>query len=279
MFIALLLALPSCSAALVQVTRRAALVGACTGGAAALSAPRRRPALAALVGSSSEANGGGGAQRAQLLNELQQLLREPTPPPIADPTRSARIDAILDTLCTLNPTARPGSVDGYRPYAEGTWRVAFAPHISKLSSVARVRFDPIIYRLDPNGRIESNVRYALLPPFDRTPPRVASGWLSTLGRYGSRDGESTSYVEWEDAWWNPGSVAASPSPTGGAFAPVVSSIGRAGFVSSFADFPVEYLDQDLCVFVFPLSSTRIAAVRQGGRLDVWGDAEPDGASK
>eukprot|EP00965_Chrysotila_dentata_P226497 6195457-Pleurochrysis_carterae.AAC.4 len=32
---------------------------------------------------------------------------------------------------------------------------------------------------------------------------------------------------------------------------------------------VEYLDDDLCVFVFPLSATRIAAVREGGLLDVW----------
>ena len=32
---------------------------------------------------------------------------------------------------------------------------------------------------------------------------------------------------------------------------------------------VKYLDRDVCVFVFPLSGTRIMAVREGGALDVW----------
>lgn len=168
------------------------------------------------------------------------LLRHPTPPPIvADATRSARIDAVLDALCALNPTERPGSVEGFSPYAAGTWRVAFAPHIAKLSSLARLRFDPIVYTLDGRGAIESNVRYLLLPPFDQGPAVLTSGWLSTRGSYGSRDGEATSYVEWDDAWWNPGCERQSADPAEGAFAAAVSAIGRAGFVSAFADFPVQ----------------------------------------
>ena len=47
------------------------------------------------------------------------------------------------------------------------------------------------------------------------------------------------------------------------------ALGTAGFVSAFANFPVKYLDRDVCVFVFPLSGTRIMAVREGGALDVW----------
>ena len=36
---------------------------------------------------------------------------------------------------------------------------------------------------------------------------------------------------------------------------------------------VKYLDRDVCVFVFPLSGTRIVAVREGGALDVWRQSE------
>ena len=42
-------------------------------------------------------------------------------------------------------------------------------------------------------------------------------------------------------------------------------------MNAFANFPVRYLDADLCVFVFPLSNTRIVAVREGGALgSIWG---------
>ena len=34
----------------------------------------------------------------------------------------------------------------------------------------------------------------------------------------------------------------------------------------FAMFPVDYLDEDLCVFVFPLFGTRIVAVREGSSI-------------
>ena len=40
-------------------------------------------------------------------------------------------------------------------------------------------------------------------------------------------------------------------------------MARAGFIPLFATFPVNYLDEDMCVFVFPLFGTRIVAVREG----------------
>jgi len=201
--------------------------------------------------------------REERIADLVTLLSTPAPPPVAasDAARSDSIDALLDALCPLNPTPRPGSTEGFAPLAAGRWRVAFAPHIAKLSALGGVRFDPIIYALRPDGSIESNVRYTWLGGL--------SGWLSTRGRYGSRDEDQVSYVEWEDAWWNPGADAPSADPADGAFAPLVSAMGTAGFVSAAANFPVKYLDRDLCVFVFPLSGTRILAVREGGALDVW----------
>lgn len=197
-----------------------------------------------------------------LKRELLSLLRQPSPPPVVgDPGRSARIDVLLDRLCDLNPTPRPGSSASFVPVATGTWRVVFAPHITKLSALAGLMFDPILYKLDTSGSIESNVRY--------TGPFGVNGWLSTRGGYGSRDESELSFVEWDEIWWNPSASAPSKASVDGAFAPVVTAVGRAGFVSSFADFPVRYLDKDLVVFVFPLSNTRIVAVPHSGDLDPW----------
>lgn len=189
------------------------------------------------------------------------LLSVPTAPPIAGgEARVPQIDAVLDRLRDCNPTPEPGLKASFAPLAAGTWRVAFAPHIAKLSSAAGARFDPILYLLRDDGSITSHVRYTWLGFTD--------GWLSTVGKYGSRDA-STSYVEWEDAWWEPSAEQPGEDPDAGTLAALVSGLGKVGFVSAFANFPVEYLDADLCVFIFPLSQTRIAAVRVGGRLDVW----------
>ena len=198
-----------------------------------------------------------------LKSELRDLLAAPTPPPIAaSDARAGAIDAALDRLCALNPTPRPGSAAAIAPVAPGRWRVAFAPHIAKLSSLAGTRFDPILYNLARDGSIVSNVRYSTLGGF--------KGWLSTSGSFGSRD-DATSFVEWDDAWWQPGDAEAPGGPDEGFAAPVVSALGRLGFVNAFANFPVRYLDADLCVFVFPLSNTRIVAVREGGALgSIWG---------
>ena len=43
-------------------------------------------------------------------------------------------------------------------------------------------------------------------------------------------------------------------------------MARAGFIPLFATFPVDYLDEDLCVFIFPLFGTRIVAVREGSLI-------------
>lgn len=200
--------------------------------------------------------------RITLLGELRSLLSRPTPPPFfGDGARAARIDAVLDGLRAVNPTPQPGSTASFAPLAPGTWRVAHAPHIAKLSTLVGARFDPILYLLQGDGSITSHVKYSWLG--------AADGWLSTIGRYGSIDG-STSFVQWDDAWWEPGATRPADDPAAGAMAPVVSGLGKLGFISAFANFPVEYLDADLCVFVFPFSQTRIAAVRMGGGLDVWG---------
>ncbi len=49
-------------------------------------------------------------------------------------------------------------------------------------------------------------------------------------------------------------------------AETIRPMARAGFIPLFATFPVDYLDEDLCVFVFPLFGTRIVAVREGSPI-------------
>jgi hypothetical protein len=114
--------------------------------------------------------------RSALLGELRSLLSGPAPPPIAgDDIRAARIDGVLDGLREVNPTAEPGSTASFAPLAPGTWRVAHAPHIAKLSTLVGARFDPIMYLLQGDGIITSHVRYTWLGG-------TADGWLSTVGR-------------------------------------------------------------------------------------------------
>lgn len=119
----------------------------------------------------------------------------------------------------------------FAPLAAGKWRVAFAPHITKLSALALARFDPIYYALDGKGGIESNVQYTWLGgvrgalyyllagelyllwagyrrgrsyAYCRSYTDSTAGWLSTRGSYGSRDEDEVSFVEWDSAWWDPG---------------------------------------------------------------------------
>ena len=140
--------------------------------------------------------------------------------------------------------------------------VALVEECRPVTMIAGTRFDPILYNLARDGSIVSNVRYSTIGGL--------KGWLSTSGSFGSRD-DATSFVEWDDAWWQPGDAEAPGGVEDGFAAPVVSALGRLGFVNAFANFPVKYLDADLCVFVFPLSNTRIVAVRDGGALGgIWG---------
>ncbi|KAJ1457029.1 hypothetical protein M885DRAFT_516075 [Pelagophyceae sp. CCMP2097] len=166
------------------------------------------------------------------------------------------IDSTLDSLAELNPTPQPGAAAGFGAFAQGNWRVAHAPHIAKISKLALTSFPTIEYQLGPcgeaGGAITAHVQY--------DSKLVGTGWLSTRGTYGSK-GDDVSFISWDEAWWNPGADSPTASASEGFLSPVVSFLGNLGFVDEFARFPVSFLDEDLVVFTFPLSNTRIAAVR------------------
>ncbi|CAK0798784.1 unnamed protein product, partial [Prorocentrum cordatum] len=236
----------------------------------------RRSALTSLAAGAAVASGGvGGASaeeagRAQLREALRRELSQAFSGGGQRPSSSDAVEGALDQLVRLNPTSRPGAIEGFAAFAAGRWRVAHAPHIGKLSGLLGSTFDPILYDLAVpvtergGGAIQSHVGYSALGG-------LFQGWLSTAGRYGTEDGDATSRVEWDEAWWWDSGPAESWSedPAESTAAPIVSALGKLGFVSAFAKFPVQYLDEDLCVFVFPLSGTRILAVRVGGPMDVW----------
>lgn len=162
-----------------------------------------------------------------LKSELGRALVEGSPEPI------------LDQLIALNP----GS-----PATSGVWRVVHAPHIDKLGRVLATKFEPIFYDLG-HGAIESHVRYEGL---------FGHGWLSTRGTYTYDDVAS---VHWDDAWFDPQSNTFSAEPDDGAFRFIVRRLAKIAFIPAFAHFPVDYLDDDLVIFRFPLLDSRIVASR------------------
>eukprot|EP00933_Yihiella_yeosuensis_P072250 TRINITY_DN805_c0_g2_i1.p1 TRINITY_DN805_c0_g2~~TRINITY_DN805_c0_g2_i1.p1 ORF type:complete len:329 (+),score=24.71 TRINITY_DN805_c0_g2_i1:50-1036(+) len=229
-----------------------------SGAAAATS-----PFIESSTGSSSASDSA--VLRKELFNELRGLKQAGG----TWPSSSHVCEEILDKLVLLNPTNQPGAFPGFGPLAAGRWRVAHAPHIAKLSALVGAVFDPILYDLESpdssrgGGPIQSHVRYSLFGGQFR-------GWLSTDGDYGTEDGNTVSRVDWKEAWWDATSSEVwSKNPEESTLAPFVSALGKLGFVSGFAKFPVQYLDDDLCIFVFPLSGTRILAIRAGSSMDIW----------
>lgn len=100
-------------------------------------------------------------------------------------------------------------------------------------------------------------------------PLLGSGWLSASGRMAAAD-DTTLLLTFDRFWWDLGRHSLREQlPAGGSLRPAdlaVGALGRAGFISSFARFPVEALDAGagLSVFRFPPLGTSIAIVRTGG---------------
>ena len=86
-----------------------------------------------------------------------------------------------------------------------------------------------------------------------------SGWLNAAGSFESVD-ETTTRINFETFWWDVGTAAASEND--GVAKGLVQGVGSAGFLPALSNFPVSYLDADLCIFEFPPLGVRITAARQ-----------------
>eukprot|EP00639_Heterosigma_akashiwo_P037454 CAMPEP_0194710276 /NCGR_PEP_ID=MMETSP0296-20130528/2883_1 /TAXON_ID=39354 /ORGANISM="Heterosigma akashiwo, Strain CCMP2393" /LENGTH=315 /DNA_ID=CAMNT_0039607895 /DNA_START=104 /DNA_END=1051 /DNA_ORIENTATION=+ len=142
---------------------------------------------------------------------------------------------------------------------KGVWSVCFAPHIYTLSKIFLTEFKPIEYHLLPGNSIESYVRYSN--------PLIGAGWLNAAGSIDVRDDMSVK-ITFDNFWWDiqtsePRSLetflqdfrTSPPSATD----VLVQNIGKAGFLESFSIFPLQYLDETLCIFEFPPLGVKIVA--------------------
>ena len=166
---------------------------------------------------------------------------------------TSQIDAAVDAL-----PGEKGVGARFAELARGRWRVVHAPHIkSILGRLLGSRFD-VVYDIGvegDGGPMTSNVKYAGF---------FGEGYLSTRGTW-RRDGDRC-VLDWRDGWWDPGADKPSADPAESYASETIRPMARAGFIPLFATFPVDYLDEDLCVFVFPLFGTRIVAVREGSSI-------------
>jgi hypothetical protein len=133
---------------------------------------------------------------------------------------------------------------------DGQWKVIYAPHIRALSAVLLVDFE-VYYKFAPFNKLLSNVRYSS--------KIFGSGHLSTSGSY-SITQEQVCKISWTRIWWDFCDSPSLENDTKKHILPgLIQAIGRAAFVEGVSVFPVEYIDPDLCVFLFKLTGTRICA--------------------
>jgi hypothetical protein len=211
-------------------------------------------------------------------NILESFTAKKTNPKPSSATKTSFLDGLDDRLAfnkptkertelvkalTLeNPTQSPGSTGSFSPFAVGTWRIVYAPHISTMGGLAGGAFDPVIYELRPNGSMTSHARYDF--------PIVGSGWLSVSGTYGSKDEDQVCQVDFDKAWvtLSKGDDEVQPyqeleSVPSGLWKDMIQTVGKMGFVKTVSVFPVSYLDEDTIVFDFELLGTRICARKIG----------------
>lgn len=132
----------------------------------------------------------------------------------------------------------------------------YAPHIRILEKVTFTKYDVFYTFPRDDGSMVSYVRYES--------PLFQTGWLNTAGRV-ERVADALCRVVWDRIWldWN----SEAEGPTGAAdtakhvLPDLVQAVGARGFVEGVSRFPVLYLDEDLCVFQFQVTGTKVCARR------------------
>lgn len=169
---------------------------------------------------------------------------------------------LVKSLCEENPTTKPGSTKSFSPFAPGTWRIIYAPHISTMAKLGGGgSFDPVYYILRPDGTMTSHAKYRF--------PFIGQGWLSVSGTYSSQDENMVCRVDFDKAWVkmiqndsdndNSGPFDTLEDVPDTFTKTCINQLGKFAFLESVSIFPVSYLDNDMIVFDFELLGTRICA--------------------
>ena len=153
--------------------------------------------------------------------------------------------------------------------SDGVWEVFDMPHMRKLSAPARVGFKPVRYTLK-NRKLRSDVRFKVPSDSETT---GFGGWLSAAGGVKvSAKRDDAAEVFFSSFWVSrdgdaprdpPRASLRSPEERLSAGDALIDAVGNAGFVSSFAQFPLHFFDErrGLCVFEFPPMSSFVACKR------------------
>jgi len=159
--------------------------------------------------------------------------------------------------------------------SDGVWEVFEMPHMRKLSAPARVGFKPVRYTLK-NRKLRSDVRFKVPFEFNSTGENETpkfGGWLSAAGGVKVSAKRDDAVELFFSSFWvgrdgdaprdPPRASLRSPEERLSAGDALIDAVGNAGFVSSFAQFPLHFFDEQrgLCVFEFPPMSSFIACVR------------------
>jgi hypothetical protein len=159
--------------------------------------------------------------------------------------------------------------------SDGVWEVFEMPHMRMLSTPARVRFKPVRYTLK-NRKLRSDVRFKVPFEFNSTGENETpkfGGWLSAAGGVKVSAKRDDAVELFFSSFWvgrdgdaprdPPRASLRSPEERLLAGDALIDAVGNAGFVSSFAQFPLHFFDEQrgLCVFEFPPMSSFIACVR------------------
>ena len=173
--------------------------------------------------------------------------------------QSSFLDSDVKSLLNSNPTKTPGLTKTFEKYSKGMWRVKYAPHMNVLEKLLGTRFD-VYYYLDGKGSINSNVRFQ--KPFNL--PFLKSGWLSTKGKYYSTSDTDTA-ISFNQFWldFNEDSLPSDSNDVENHVLPsFVNTIGKASFIKAISQYPINYLDNDLCCFTFKAVGTKVLATKE-----------------
>jgi len=184
------------------------------------------------------------------------------------PSRTALLDELVEKLIEASQSTGSNRMSNIQQKATGTWKVQFAPHINTLEKLLLTTFE-VTYTFPPSSsaRDAQSIDRPLLSNARYHSRLFGSGHLNTSGRYSIVVGDSDSVpvckIVWDCIWWDLESAEAGPSSldevSKHVMAGVIQTVGKLSFVESVSVFPLQYLDDDLCVFLFKLFGTRICA--------------------